>query len=389
MKRKDNYIKIKKITSFFLILTILITITSTPSFLNSFVKTANAVDIITYSDSNSQIRVSIPGEEPPPPPPPPPPGNTAPRILWYDFQNSNGVSKLNSQIEVDNEYKFIIKISSDQGWDDIDYIDINAWYDNGVETTTYNNSGNLGGNLNMFLRYQNTTGTANYTLLWPKNEVIIGDFLEEDDTDPNGSIGYTECRNLTFFFKPSYQFRYAPGDGNWSNLMSAHNDINSWNFKILVTDSGENASGSSSDSEIDEFGVYSYTEIASTGMPSIEGLPGNLSKPSNVNLTFRSNLQYSLSIDTGKFIHEKHPTANITNQSLWIRGGNITEFINFSGNKPIFIYGSPKIFNDAEDNNSSKIINNMSYKVNVSFGQIPGDYFSTTDYSLRTPLSQS
>ena len=386
MKRKVHSIKIKKVTSFLLILLIIFIITSLPSILISLVRTVNAVDITTYSDTNSQIRVSVPGEEPPPPPPPPPPGITAPKILWYDLQTQNSVSKLNSQIDVNTDYKFRITISSDQGWDDIDYIDITAWYDNGAESTTYNNSGNLGGNLNMFLRYENVTGTANYTMLWPDDEVTLGTFTEKDDTDPNGSAGYTECKNLTFFFKPGYQFRYAPGDGSWDNTTNSHNDILSWNFKISVKDSGENASGTSTSSIIDEFGVYSYSEFVSAGLLSLEGLPGNLSKASNVNITTRSNLDYSLSVDLEPFKHKKHPTANMSNQTIWARGGNLTSFINFTGNEPLYIYGSPTTYIDAEDNNTSTIIYNMSYKCNITFGQLPGNYYSTTEYLLKTPI---
>ena len=54
-----------------------------------------------------------------------------PRINWYDFQyNNSGTweSRLNQQIDVNNsaEYRFIVNISSDQGWTDIDYINISA-----------------------------------------------------------------------------------------------------------------------------------------------------------------------------------------------------------------------------------------------------------------------
>ncbi|UCD14396.1 MAG: hypothetical protein JSW60_02995 [Thermoplasmatales archaeon] len=385
MEGKVEQTKIKKFTTFLIILLLLLTFTNVPIALISLVKTACAADIATYSDSNSQIRITIPGEEPPPPPPP---GlDTTPRILWYDLQSKAGFSKLNSQIDVNQEYKFCISISSDQGWDDIDYIDISAWYDNGSESTTYNNSGNLGGNLNMLLQYENTTGVANYTMLWPDDEVTVGSFTESAETDPNGSAGFTECRNLTFFFTPGYQFRYAPGDGGWNNTTNAYNDIWSWNFKISVKDGGENASGPSTVSVIDEFGVYSYTEIVSEGLPSIQGIPGNVSEASNVNITTRSNVYYSLSVDVDTFLHKTHSTANMSNQTIWVRGGNLITFTNFTGNEPIYLYGSSTTFVDAEDNNTSKTINNVGYKCNIPFGQLPGDYYATTYYMFRTPIT--
>ncbi|MBE3137465.1 MAG: hypothetical protein IMZ43_08790, partial [Thermoplasmata archaeon] len=66
----------------------------------------------------------------------------------------------NTQSDVNDsaEYRFIVNISSDQGWDDIQFINITAWYDQGNDGSTYNQTS--GGNWNLFLQYKNTTGTA-------------------------------------------------------------------------------------------------------------------------------------------------------------------------------------------------------------------------------------
>ncbi len=163
-----------------------------------------------------------------------------PRINWYDFQyNQSGtwVTKLNKEIDVNNsaEYRFIINISSDQGWDDIQYINVTAWYDHGNESSTYNQT--LGGNINLFLQYRNTTGTAVWRMLWPHGgEFTARKYTERVVFDRYGSVGYTECHNLTFQFIPSYQVRYAPGpgEGSWLTTRNATNDPLSWNFKITV-----------------------------------------------------------------------------------------------------------------------------------------------------------
>jgi len=157
--------------------------TSSLLVVNPMVKIVDAGDITTYSDSSTSLTLSTPKPEEPVPPPPPPVLGVKPRINWYDLQNATGISKLNSQIDVNQEYKFCISISSAQGWDDIEYINITAWYDNGDDSTTYNDSGNQGGNLNMFLQYENTTGTANYTMLWPDDEVTKRRFTETVVTD--------------------------------------------------------------------------------------------------------------------------------------------------------------------------------------------------------------
>src|SRR4030042_3038721 len=66
-----------------------------------------------------------------------------PRFNWYDFQyNQSGtwISRLNIQSDVNNsaEYRFVVNISSDNGWENITYINITAWYDLGLSNSVYN-----------------------------------------------------------------------------------------------------------------------------------------------------------------------------------------------------------------------------------------------------------
>ena len=105
-----------------------------------------------------------------------------PRINWYDFQYNQGgtwVSRLNMQSDVNSsaEYRFIVNISSDCEWENITYINISAWYDQGNETTIYNQS--LGGNLNLFFQYENLTGTPTFRLLWPTGGEVTGAAFSE------------------------------------------------------------------------------------------------------------------------------------------------------------------------------------------------------------------
>ena len=311
--------------------------------------------------------------------PPPPILDEDPRINWYDLQNASGSSKLNSQIDVNQEYKFCINISSDQGWDDINSINITAWYDNGSETTTYNDSKNLGGNLNMFLRYKNTAGNGDYAILWPDDEVTKGNFTKTSVTDPDGTPDSTECYNLSFSFIPGYQLRYAPGDESWDSTKNAINDVWSWNFKILVTDDESNTA-----SKTDEFGISSYSEVGYVGMPTMNGEPGEkATADSNITLYSRSNADYSLSVDVDNFLHEDHPTANFSNQTIWVRGGDLNESTKFSGDGPIYLYGSSYTYANADDNNSTKTTNNVEYKCDIPYGQLSGDYYATIYYNLK------
>jgi hypothetical protein len=317
-----------------------------------------------------------------------------PRINWYDFQyNNSGTweSKLNQQIDIDNtaEYRFKINISSDQGWSDIDYINITAWHDLGSEASNYN--GTAGGNINLNLSYINTSGTASWYLAWPDDEVtlVTGDCNETEETDPDGSTGNTECYNITFAFIPSYQFRYAPGDGGGWDTSVGHNDIWSWNFNITV----EDASGYLSDNNPtkggvdDEFGVFSYTEISSVGWPTITGSPGDTPayNDSFITIETRSNGNYSLSVNLSELVHEVNPVYTIANTSILTAGGDIGTLNAFSGTGPQWYYGATGgVYETALNDGTSNSTTDIEWAVNIPLGQYPGEYESIIYYHLLT-----
>jgi len=316
-----------------------------------------------------------------------------PRINWYDFQyNQAGtwVSRLNQQIDVNNsaQYRFVVNVSSDQGWSDIDYINITAWYENGSEAVTYNQT--AGGNINLFLQYENTTGTAVYNLLWPDDEVTKGSWSEALEIDSDGSPGNTECHNLTFQIIPSYQFRYAPGDGSWESG-PGFNDTFSWNFNLSVEDqSGYKSYDNPIIGEsVDEFGVYSYTEIVSVGWPTITGNPGTTAiADSNIIIESRSNGNYSLSVDLDQLDHKTNPIANMANTTVSLRGGNLTLVTSFPGTGPLYLWGnSDPAYQSAENDDTIKTTSDVEYRIAIPLSQLPGDYTATIYYRLATQTS--
>jgi hypothetical protein len=324
-----------------------------------------------------------------------------PRINWYDFQyNQSGtwVSRLNQQIDVNNsaEYRFCVNISSDQGWEDIEYINITAWHDAGDDTTynnyTYHNNTLPGGNINLFLQYENITGTANFTLHWPDDEATIGEWTESNETDADGSPGNTECHNLTFSFIPNYQFRYAPGDGLWEDG-PGYNDTWSWNFNITAVDQAGNMSYENPiiGETVDEFGVYSYTQIVSVGWPSITGNPGTTATVNdpggsgNITIETISNGNYSLSVNLSQLDHASNPTANMANTTVSLRGGNLTSVTAFPGNGPLYLWGNSDPSHQwAENNSNNKITNDVEYRIAIPLAQLPGDYTGDLYYHLIT-----
>lgn len=306
-----------------------------------------------------------------------------PRINWYDLQNSTGSSLLNEQLDVNQIYYFIVNISSDQGWAEIEYINITAWHDLGSEANTYNSS--LGGNINMWLQYENTTGTANYNILWPNSEVTIGAMVDNEVNDPTGSPGNTECHNISFAFTPGYQFRYAEDP---LDAVAGHNDTWSWNFNITCDDQpGYHSYDNPIVGEtINEFGVYSYTEIISAGWPVIIGNPGDTPAYNNSYITIitRSNGNYSYSVNVTNLTHKTQPAYTIQNTSILTAGGELSPLTLFPGNAPLFYYGGAASYSPALNNSTSLSTIDVEWGVNIPGGQFPGDYNASIYYHMRT-----
>ena len=354
-------------------------------FFEPLIKTSKADpgDINTSWDNSTTLNVTV--------------LQVHPRVNWYDFQyNQSGtwVSKLNQQIDVNNsaEYRFIVNISSDQGWSDIEFINITGWHDAGSEATTYNQT--AGGNINLFLRYENTSATGNsavWTLQWPDDEISLNsaDCTETEETDPNGEAGVTECYNITFAFTPGYQFRYANGGGSW-NTNSGYNDTWSWNFNISAEDQSGYMSYNNPlyGESIDEFGVYSYTEIVSAGWPEITGTPGDnpAYNDSYISIVTRSNNNYSLRVNASDLVHKISPSYTIGNDSIWTAGGELGPLTKFDGLTYEWYYGGIGSYTSAKNDDTSLITNDIEWAVTIDIGQYPGDYEATIYYRLLTEI---
>jgi hypothetical protein len=318
-----------------------------------------------------------------------------PRINWYDLQNSTGASMLNTQLDVNQQYTFLVNISSDQGWADIEYIWIDAWADLGSETSYYNET--TGGNINLNITYDNSSETASVFMASPTNgsEVTFNHWSETNVTgsDPQGSSVYTHTYNLSFTFTPSYQWRYAPGDAGGWDTAAGYNDTWSWNFNItVIDDDGYKSYNNPTVGEtIDEFGVYSYTEIVSAGWPVIVGNPGTTSSvidpdgSGNITIETRSNGNYSLAVNVTNLTHLQNSNWYIQNTSIQTRGGDLSTLTNFNGDNPRYYYnGSGAGYNSAETDDTSLTTNDVEWAVQIPAAQQAGDYEAQIFYHLRT-----
>jgi hypothetical protein len=295
--------------------------------------------------------------------------HSAPVINSYDLRNNTG-SKLNNAtglLDVNYEYYFTINITVKNSWSYLDYIEIKAWYDNGVESSSYNQT--AGGNLNMHLRYQNTTGVANYSLLWPDDEAQI---IRQNCSE---TVINSTTRIVRISFKPFNQTRWANSNTTWNTARNATNDPFSWNFNITARD----ASGLQSWVR-DEYGVYKFaTILPEKNWVNVEAPPGYNASSNIVNITYSSNYDFHICIYfeenlTNVTYGEMIPIAN----NVYICADadptddivNDTVFVGIGETHAIDIVNSSGVFHK---NGTSQIVQ-VQFHVYIPFGTIPGEY---------------
>ncbi|UCF12602.1 MAG: DUF2341 domain-containing protein [Thermoplasmatales archaeon] len=292
-----------------------------------------------------------------------------PIINSYDLLNNTG-SKLNNAtglLDVNSEYYISINVTEPNGWDEIYYINITAWYDNGSDAAIYNQT--QGGNLNMLLQYENTTGTANFRMLWPDEEAQL---IPANCTE---TIIDSTTRLINFSFKSLSQVRWASSNNTWNSTEDVYNDKYSWNFNITVVDATNRK-----DWKINEYGVYKFTSISSSqDWVDIIAAPGFNDTSSVVTIMYSSNYNFNMTL----YFEENltNITWNdfipITNNVYILEGADpnddIIQNMIFKGineENSVDIFNISGIFHN---NNITQIVN-VQFEVYIPFGTKGGRY---------------
>ena len=297
-----------------------------------------------------------------------------PIINNYDLRNLTG-SKLNNisgLIDVNKEYYFTINITDVNGIEDIDYVNITTWYDNGNETNIYNQTS--GGNLNMFLQYENSTMTGNiaiWRILWPDDEVqLISGNCTETNVDNN-------TRVINISFKPLSQTRWANSNTTWNTAQNMTNDPWSWNFNITVIDRGNKKSW-----KTDEYGIYKYTSIVpESDWVDVIAAPGFNDTSSIVSINYTSNYNFNMTIFFEQNLSNKTrgDTIPIANNVEILANTDPNDdiisditFLGIGETNSIDIFNQSGVF---QKNNTSQTVN-VQFNVYIPLGTLGGKYTS-------------
>ncbi|HID25672.1 MAG TPA: hypothetical protein EYP23_04330 [Thermoplasmata archaeon] len=296
---------------------------------------------------------------------------SAPAVInSYDIQvASTGASKRNAMIDVNTEYQFVVNVTCPTTWQEIEYINITAWYDGGSESSTYN--GTAGGNLNMFIQYKNTSGTAEYNMLWPDDEVTKGDLVE--------TVHNESCHVVKLEFTPLNQVRSAVGDGGWGNSTNTTDDTRSWNFKIEVTTTGGNITWVK-----DEYGVYRYCEVSSSASVSASALPGHRASTSagDFTITYKANTPYKLTVTTNATLDRVGGGDSISRAYINVSGGDLGAGYDSLSDGIAYILGTAGSYHAQETDDPQETVNDVTYHCDIPYGTLSGTYSSKLFYKL-------
>ena len=292
-----------------------------------------------------------------------------PFIMSYDLINITG-SKLNNitgLLDVNTEYSFIINITDNAGYNDIKYVNITCWFDKGSDTSQYNQT--LGGNLNMFLQYVNTTGTAQFNKFWPQDEVQLV-LINSTETIVNST-----SKKIKISFSLGNQTRWADSNNTWDGSQNTTNDPYSWNFNITASDTLGSITWKK-----DEFGIYKFVSIIpEKNWVDVKAPPGYNATSNVVNITYSSNYDYNVSIffeenltnvSSGGIIPIANNVYICANADL---NDDITIDMMFNGIREVNAIDIINISGIFHTNNTSQIVH-VQFNVYIPFGTIPGEY---------------
>ena len=307
------------------------------------------------------------------------PSISATIINNYDLRNATG-SKLNNAtglLDVNDEFFFSINLTDYDGWADIDFINITAWYDQGNDSSYYNQTS--GGNLNMYLQYENVTGTANWTLLWPDNEaqLVLTNCTETIINE------YSRIINISFI--PKNQIRWASSNDSWDSTQNTTNDPYSWNFNISVTDTVNFNTWIN-----DEYGVYKYTSISpSQDWVDVVAAPGFSDTSNIVTITYSSNYDFNMTLyfEEDLINTSRGDTIAIANNVDILADADLNDditsdftFLGIGESNDVEIFNDSGIFST---DNVSQIVN-VQFDVFIPLGTLGGRYTAR----VATKISQ-
>ncbi len=335
-----------------------------------------------------------------------------PHIDYIDLYDAGTTtSRLNGQVDVDpgddsTMYDLTVRAWHNSGKENLISADVYMWYDWGGEgfpAAPFDSMGTE--NSRIHLRWtRGMSDTFQRIINYGGSNEAALDVANSVRVDDPGSDNIT----LTFRFVPHQQIRSASGQGGLAfpffeppgdmygtgaseqqSNPAALNAINSWNIRVDVVDTGSAVA-----SAYDEFGVYKYTYLGTSGLPGGGNVIGS-GPPNTVatlsptaDVTYSANCPYQLTV-SGTDLTGQLYGGTITADLLGVTGGQIGGTQYFTGvGAPIYLWGddAPMTYQQPLDMYTTTTTSSPGGWQVTFYCDIPGvaeDYYrGTLTYSL-------
>ena len=311
-----------------------------------------------------------------------------PVITGFDITDASDTSFMHAQLDVTpTTYFFNVTVNDDNGWSDIQWINIRVWFDNESSEISFD-SQTTGANYKAVLNYTNAGDLTTPNLgEW---NVTEGNIVY---TSGSSSI-FTNTANQNYTFKLAFvlneQIRQANTPSN--TAAGSYNDLGSWNAEVKAIDSGVTTTNQANTTNVfHEFGVFQFTNvsIASDWTVAATIAPGASDSTPIVTVTHKANRNYTMTVWFDS--HLTGPaTIDVSNINITADGDaddEITADLSFAGlgeANERYIHGSATT-NKTHNFTDNQETTGVKFRIFVPLGTLSGTYTANLTIKVEIP----
>ncbi len=312
-----------------------------------------------------------------------------PEITGFDITDVTDGSQMHTQLDVNTTYYFNVTVGDPDGWGDVQWINIRAWYDGGTSELTFDAQASAGANYRLDL---------NYTNLGPLPDPALSEWSQAEGNfvyDSGNSSIFTNVVNENYTFKLAFKLNNQIRQADIPSILvpGGYNDLGSWNAEVRAKDFGnpDITNQANATNVYHEFGVFLFTNVSiganwNTGPIS----PGGNAVTGTVTVTHAANRDYRMSVWFNTTLTSGANTIPITDINITAAGDAgdaITTDTFFSGldiGNREYIHGSGAT-QKAHDTAGDSETTGVQFGVSVPFGTPSGTYVATLTIRVETP----
>ncbi len=333
---------------------------------------AMAADVPSDSDSDNTLGATV--------------STDAPIITGFDITDASDTSFMHAQLDVSTTYYFNVTVNDDNGWADIQWINIRIWFDNESSEISFDQQ-NAWGNYRAVLNYTNGAPLSDPALSeWsaPEGNIVY---------NPGDSSNFTNTANQNYTFKLSFQLNEQIRQANdpVNSGTSNYDDLGSWNAEVRAIDSSVTVTNQDNATGVyHEFGVFQFTNVSIASNWNAGTIaPGGEGTSAAVTVTHKANRNYTMTVWFDSQLTGPG-TIDVSNINITAAGDAndaITSDLSFAGlgeANERYIHGSAST-NRTHNFTLNEETTGVQFRVYVPFGTAAGTYTANLTIKVEIP----